>query len=160
MEKKILLFDFDGTISDSLRTVIRILNNLSTKYGYKKIRKGDITKLRNMKSKDALKDLGISIIKLPFIVKESKIELNKQIAYLKPIRGIKESLRKIKIRGHKLGILTSNSKENVIEFLKKNNLDVFDFIYSDSTIFGKQKLIKKFVNYSGLKPRASQINAN
>ena len=47
--------------------------------------------------------------------------------------------------------MTSNSKENVKVFLKKNNLDLFGKNYLESNVFGKHRLIKKFIKINNLK---------
>ena len=54
--------------------------------------------------------------------------------------------------GYKLGILTSNSEENVSKFLKKNNLDLFDFIHSESSILGKSKAMHDLLKKHGIRP--------
>lgn len=48
-----------------------------------------------------------------------------------------------------LGIVTSNSVENVKSWLKLNKMDhFFQFVYSASNLFGKDKVIKKILkNY-------------
>jgi phosphoglycolate phosphatase len=51
-------------------------------------------------------------------------------------------LLELKKAGFRLGILTSNSKENVQSFLMNNQLDIFDSIYSGASVFGKSKVIK------------------
>ena len=44
----------------------------------------------------------------------------------------------------KLGIVSSNSREYIIQFLKRNKIDhLFDFIYSDSSILGKYNVLKR-----------------
>ena len=67
--------------------------------------------------------------------------------------GIKEALIELKHQGNKLVIITSNSKENVIVFLEKQEMqEVFDFIYSGTT-FGKSKVINKFLNQNNINPQ-------
>ena len=75
-----------------------------------------------------------------------KNELAKEIEYLQPISGIKQSLSDLKERNYQLGIITSNEKSIVLKFLEKNNLhSFFSFIYSGIAIFGKDKSIKKAI---------------
>ena len=58
----------------------------------------------------------------------------------------------IKNLGHKIGIFTSNSTENVTEFLKKHNLDFFDFISSSKSVWGKNFGLNKLINKEGFLP--------
>jgi phosphoglycolate phosphatase-like HAD superfamily hydrolase len=142
---KILLFDFDGTIVDSIMSVFEVTNQLSEKYGFKKIEAKDIERLRGNSAKDILKELNISLFKIPFIGKDIKDNLRKKVVQLQPIKGLKEVLRELKEKGYILGILTSNGKENVEAFLKKQELEIFTYIYSDSSIFGKDKVLNSFL---------------
>jgi len=142
MAKKVIIFDFDGTIADTLDSIANIANCLSDEFGWEKLKQEDMDRLRNKEPKEVLKDLGIPMIKLPSVGKKIKAELNRKIEYVQPVSGIEEALLELKKTGYKLGILTSNSKDNVSKFLKKNNLDLFDFTHSESSIFGKSKLIK------------------
>ena len=142
MAKNAIIFDFDGTIADTLPPLINILNKLSGKYGYKAIKESDVNTLRGKTSKEMLKSVGISMLKLPFVVKSVKSELRREIEFLKPAIGIKKALFQLKKQGYKLGIVTSNSEENVKKFLEANNLPRFDFVYSGSSFFGKAGMIK------------------
>lgn len=137
-----IIFDFDGTIADTMPKVKRILFRYAPSFGYKKINDRDIELLRNMKAQDALKTIGIPIYKLLFFVNKVKKELNKDIESTKPAPGIKSLLSKLKNKGIRLGILSSNLHDSINKFLKKNDLDLFDFIYTGTSIFGKHRLLK------------------
>jgi HAD superfamily hydrolase (TIGR01549 family) len=89
---------------------------------------------------------GISIFKIPFLLKKIKENLHTEIKYLNPIPGIREALIQLKQEGNQLGILTSNSEENVRLFLKNQDMEeLFSFVYSETTLFSKHKLIRKFM---------------
>ncbi|MGH8001053.1 MAG: HAD-IA family hydrolase, partial [Brasilonema sp.] len=101
-----------------------------------------------------IKYSGISILKIPFLVKKVKSELKNKIKELKPISGIKDALVVLNNEGYRLGIITSNSLENVTDFLKVNDLDnLFDFIYSGVTIFGKTTIINNVLKQKQIKPQ-------
>jgi phosphoglycolate phosphatase len=88
----------------------------------------------------------IPAYKIPFLLRRVKKELNQHIANLKPFIGIKEALMNLKQQGFNLGIVTSNMEDNVLDFLKNNELEsYFDFVYSANTLFGKNKTINKLI---------------
>lgn len=67
--------------------------------------------------------------------------------------GLPEALSSLKGRGVKLGILTSNSKENVELFLESHGLSGhFDFVHGGSSIFGKGPVLKKLLRKLKLDP--------
>jgi phosphoglycolate phosphatase-like HAD superfamily hydrolase len=152
MSEKVIIFDFDGTIADTLDAIVNISNRLAADFGYKQTSIAEIAQLQNLNSRQIIKQSGISIFKVPFLIRKVKGELNKEIQRLKPIPGIKEALIDLKSQGNELLIITSNSKENVMLFLEKNNMhDLFNFIYSGATLFGKSKVINKILLQENLK---------
>jgi len=67
---KTVIFDFDGTITDTLDSVVKIVNDYADNFGYKKVTKEDIPYLQGKKPREILSYLGISIFKLPSWIKK------------------------------------------------------------------------------------------
>jgi len=149
----VIIFDFDGTIADSFETVLNISNRLAHEYGYPPTLQKDIKRLKNLSSREILNQSKVPIWRLPFLLRRLRVELNREIQYLKPIPGIQEALYCLNQHGHRLGIVTSNSKENVIAFLKAHDLeDLFDFVDSGLTLFGKGRVIRRLIRRKHLDP--------
>lgn len=142
--KKIILFDFDGTLADTLRHMLLISNRLSGIYGYKKVKEEEIEYLRQKKTREALQELNIPILQLPRIVSSIKRELRQNMHLVRPFTQIREVLYQLKSR-FCLGIVTSNSAQNVHLFLEKHQMPWFDIIYSGSNLFGKSRILRKIV---------------
>lgn len=152
MTVKVIIFDFDGTIADTLNVIVSITNRLAIEFGYKQTSPQELAQLKNLTSRQIIKQSGISIFKLPFLIRKVKEELNKAIEKIRPIPGIKEALIKLNNHDNRLVIITSNSKENVMAFLEKNDLqDLFEFIFSGTT-FGKSKVINKLLRQENINP--------
>jgi phosphoglycolate phosphatase len=140
----VIIFDFDGTIADTLDAVVKIVNEHSEYFGYRKVTKQDIPYLQGKKPKEILSYLGMSIIKLPFWIQKIHSEINKEILNLTPTVNILPVITRLK-EIHTIGVLTSNTHENVKKFLVKNNLDLFNFIYTGKSVFGKSHVINKII---------------
>ncbi|KAB8317381.1 HAD-IA family hydrolase [Tolypothrix campylonemoides VB511288] len=152
MTQKVIIFDFDGTIADTVDALVSIANRLAQEFGYIPITQEELALLRNLSSREIIKYSGISILKIPFLVKKVKSELKNKIKELKPISGIKETLVVLNNNGYRLGIITSNSQDNVTDFLRVNDLDnLFDFVYSGVTIFGKTTIINNVLKQKQIK---------
>ncbi len=149
---KVIIFDFDGTIADTVDALVSVANRLAADFGYIQITSEELSILRNLTSREIIKYSGISIFKIPFLVKKVKSELKNKIPELKPIPGMQEALVELRNQGHRLGIITSNSQDNVAEFLRINNLDnLFEFVYSGVTIFGKTTIINNVLRQKQIK---------
>lgn len=148
----LLIFDFDGTICPSYGLFIEQVNILAAEHHFKKIEQHEIESIREMRPLDIMKKLGVSKFKLPFLLVKARRNIQKQLLDLKPVPGIADLLIKLKTSGYSLGILTSNSAENVSLYLEKHQIDFFDFIYAGNNIFGKEGHLKKILRKSGLQP--------
>lgn len=60
-------------------------------------------------------------------------------------------LQQLNRQGIVQGVITSNSDTNVQGFLMRYNLNIFDFIHTGSSLFGKDKLLKKIIQKYKLK---------
>jgi phosphoglycolate phosphatase len=141
--KKTIIFDFDGTIADTFVVIKTILLDLSKEFGYRVPTDEEIIKLKTMHPLEAMKMVGFSPIKLPFLLNRLNSEIHKQIKHVKPIKGIAQTLSELKIEGYPMGIVSSASTENIQYFLKNNNLEIFDFIQTGSNIFGKARILSQ-----------------
>ena len=151
MTAKVVLFDFDGTIADTYNAIAKITNQLSSEFGYKALTPEEQLLLKNLSSREIVKLSEISIFKIPFLVRRVRSELSKEIGELSPIQNISGVLFELKNRGYTLGIVTSNNKENVEIFLRKNKLSsLFRYIYSSTSIFGKHRIINQAIRSNKL----------
>jgi len=150
--KKHLIFDFDGTIVDSLDLLVKIYNQICHNYSCLPVDIKDKEELRKLKSQEVLKRYKINFFKIPFLLLKVRANFKSRISEVKIFDGISNVLRELKSNDFDLYILTSNSKENVTFFLKSNNLlDVFTSVYSSSNVFGKDKSIKRFLKSENIK---------
>ncbi len=146
MQKSVVIFDFDGTISDTLESIINIMNELADKFGFQKIKEEEVEYLRGKRPQEILKHLGISLFKLPFVIRRARKKIKSHIAILSTSVDILPILKILRENGCQIGILTTNTTENVRAFLDANNLmNQFDFIYAARNIFGKDRTLSKII---------------
>jgi len=153
---KFIIFDFDGTIADTLlfsfQKFLEIskllqIDNLSDKQIIKEIRSKSYQELLKGSFKRAW-------LKLPYVVsmiKNMQVELEKEMESIKFFPGIKKFLFDLKKEGYKLAIISSNRKENIDKFIKFNKLNVFDFVHGKTDLFGKSNYLEKFLGDFSLK---------
>jgi len=147
---KYVLFDFDGTLVDSKKIVFDVVNQLAEKHKFKKVEEKDIDYLRKLPVLDRCKYLGIPIYKLPFWAKEFYNLYKKSAKTLNLFDGIKELLDELNSQGYGLAIISSNTEDIIREVLIGNDIDYVNKIYCSKDIFGKAKIIKKFLTDSNL----------
>lgn len=141
-----LIFDFDGTLVDSFDAAIKVLNSLAQDFNFKQLGAVQKQDVKAIEAKALLKILGIPMYKVPFIVRQAKRLMQREMVYLKPFPGIPEVLQSLHTSGFCLGIVTSNSEENVRAWLKQHDiLTYFHFIHSAPQYFGKERVLLKSI---------------
>lgn len=148
------IFDFDGTIADTHHYIVEISNRLAKEFHYARIRPEEVAQLKDKTVKEVINHLDVPFMKIPAIVARAKKEFHKDIANLEPFQGLREILLRLKEAGVQIGILSSNASENIQQFLEHHNLDIFDFIHSASTIWGKHIGLDKVLKQNGIEKDA------
>ncbi len=140
-----IIFDFDGTLADSMDLNIKIYNDLAKKYHFNQLNQSELPELKNLNIKQALQKTGIPMHKFLFVLKEGKEIFQQQIDQIKLFPDIKKTLEKLHQNNIQLGILTSNKQSTVEEFLQNNNMTMFDFVNAEKNLFGKHHSLAKII---------------
>ena len=148
---KTLIFDFDGTIADSMSVGLEIANSLADEFKYKKVERSQLPLYKNMSSREIIKEIGISYFRLPFLIRRLRKAMKERVKELLLFDGIAEELKILQEKGFIMGIVTSNSQENVAQFLTDNGCEqYFRFINSDVRLFHKSGAIKTLLKKQGI----------
>jgi len=153
-DKLTLIFDFDGTLAQTLPVMWKTYNQIAPSFNLPTITWEKALSLRDRGVRRLTKEYRVSPLKLLRLSQAITKAMKNKILQVKPAKGIRAVLRDIRKKNIKAGILTSNSKENVIAFLKNSDLESFDFIYSESNLLGKAPAIKKIIKKEKLAPRS------
>jgi phosphoglycolate phosphatase-like HAD superfamily hydrolase len=152
LNKKNIIFDFDGTIADTVPVMFTLIGQLATELGYeKRITQVDLDWVKEHELTEIPKHFEIPLIKLPFLLMKGRNLLNKQMFSVPPCRGILEMLQSLKKKGYILAILSSNRRDSIQEFIVKHNLEsYFDFVHSELNLFGKDKALLSLLKQNNM----------
>ncbi len=142
----LLVFDFDGTLANTLETGIEIFNELAESYGLKTVTVEEVRELRKLNTRALLDQLGISRLMAVKLGAHIRRVLHERMEEVELIAGIREAILELHEEGFRMGILSSNSADNVRTFLgKRGLLDCFSFIEAGVSLFGKPQRINNVV---------------
>jgi len=145
--KKYIVFDFDGTIADTSKDLLNIARDLK-KDKYKEINLKDI---RDHGAKYLIKKSGIPFLKLSKFIYQAKVKLKKR-NNIKLFPEILDVLKKLS-EDYKIGIISSNSEENIRIVLRRYEVEnLFEFVYSNSSLFGKHLVLKRMCKKYKINP--------
>jgi phosphoglycolate phosphatase len=144
MSFKLVVFDFDGTLVDSLLITLGIFNRLAAELRYKPIE--DAEAVRSMTTRQLLKHQGISLWRLPRLVRRFHAAASEEADKLKLYAGLPEALAGLHATGVRLGILSSNKEENIRRCLRANGAEeFFAFVVGYPKLFGKGRALRRIV---------------
>ncbi|MEO8613632.1 MAG: HAD hydrolase-like protein [Luteolibacter sp.] len=153
MNFRTLVFDFDGTIADTLGETRRIFNQIAPDYGIRQVEEHELDALRHLSLKELLDHLDIPKRRVPALISRGTGMMRGNITQLQLIEGMGEVLIEMRRHVHSFGILTSNATANVDLFLRTHGLrEQFDFISSTSKLSGKAKHLKAIRKTFSLRP--------
>jgi len=143
MKYRALVFDFDGTIADTLGETRKIFNELAPEYGIREVQEHEVPELRHLSLKEIISKLKIPKHRVPYIIARGTGMMRKNIDRLQLIDGMKETLKELRNHTENFGILTSNATANVDVFLRNHGIrDLFDFVSSTSKLTGKARHLR------------------
>jgi phosphoglycolate phosphatase len=148
---KTVICDFDGTIVDSGQVVFDLFNEFADKYNYKRIPQSESDRIRALTVKERFKEYGVPIIKVPMLTIDVVKRYKKSIPTLEVNQAMKKVLKNLKDSGIKLVVMSANSKENIEEFLKLNDMEYFDEIIQSSRMFGRNVTINNYIKNHNVK---------
>lgn len=142
-KKPLLIFDFDGTLANTLETGIEIFNEVAGEYSLNKVTLEEVRELRKLNTRALLDHLGISRLLAVRLGAHIRKLLHQRMDQVELFPGIGDAIRKLSDEQFSLGILSSNSADNVRVFLQRFGLlDCFQFIEAGVSLFGKPQRIK------------------
>jgi len=149
---KYVIFDFDGTLVDSTKAFISSWNTLADKYHFKPIQFEEIEALKKLSIKERSKQKNFPMYKMPFIIPKFYKLYRAAMHDVVLFEGIKEMLHGLNQKGYKTAIISSNSEENIVDFLDRNEVMTISKVLCSISIFGKDKLISRFLKENNLDP--------
>lgn len=149
MKNTVIIFDFDGTLADTHKHIVDIFNGLSKQYNYKKIIWEKIDNYKDKTPRQIVKMLKVPLLKIPIIISTGRKQYHQKSSELKPFHGLREALNELKKLNIIMGIVSSNTKENIGKFLNQHDLNFFDFIHSTGRILSKNITLKNLIHNQG-----------
>lgn len=139
-----IIFDFDGTIADSLPAIIDVFEELTGRVG--QYDEGHIAKYRHLSLLELTSELQVPKWKIPMLLVKGRSMLQKHLTDITPHPGIHAVLATLQARDVRMYILSSNSTQNVNDYLKHHDLaKYFNEVYGGASLLGKAPRLNKLI---------------
>ena len=150
MKYRLIIFDFDGTLANSLPWVKTIMNALADKYHVRRIEDSEIETLRGFDARTFIKHMEVPLWKIPLISSDLKSMMAKDIQQIPLFDEIAGQLKQLSEMGVTLAVVSSNTYENVRQVLGPDNAGLFQYYECGASMFGKKTKFRKILKHSGI----------
>ena len=151
---QLVVFDFDGTLADTMPWFFGMLNQLAERHRFRKIGADEAEQLRHLTSREIMRSLGISRWRVPFIARDMG-RLNAEAALsgrFSLFPGMAELLADASARGIRIAIVSSNRESTIRHILGASAGHITHFACS-AALFGKARCFRQILRRSGLSPQ-------
>lgn len=141
-DKPTIIFDFDGTIADSMWAVIGIYEQIFKV----KVSPEQVEHIRGLSAMQVIKELKVPLWRAPKLLTQGKKIMAAYMPQIKPCAGMPELILKLHAEGYTLRIMSSNSTTNVHDFLRTNGLEgCFKSVDGGVGLFVKAPALRKII---------------
>ncbi len=139
---KHVIFDFDGTIADTMPHVLEIAEEVTGRI----IDRTEVERLRNMSITAILKEYKIPLYRIPKYLLQGKKLLAKRGTKIEPVGDLQAVLHELKNSGYDLQIVSSNSAPIIVKFLRRHKIEkYFSSVHGNVGLFSKAQALKKII---------------
>lgn len=147
-----IIFDFDGTLADSMPLFMQAWNTYAGQFNYLPVSEKDLTASRNLTIQQRAKKYGFPMHKIPVILPKVYQYFKAHMNEVALFDGIKDMLDTLAHNGYRIVIISSNAKENIELFLKQEGIETVSQVLTSSRIFGKDTVIRKYMKQQNVAP--------
>ena len=152
MKYDLIIFDFDGTLADSIEWFRSALNELAERHGFRRLPRAEMDALRSEPTAVILKRLGVTAAKLPSLALGLRKLLQRDLHTIHPFEGTESTLRELSARGVTLAVASSNSRDSIASILGPEAAAVIRHYECGISLFGKASRLRTILRASGLPP--------
>ncbi|HEX8611035.1 MAG TPA: HAD hydrolase-like protein [Telluria sp.] len=148
LKYRLVMFDFDGTLADSLPFFQSVYNGLAEQHGMKRVEGDQVAQLRGMGTREIMRHIGMPAWKMPLVAKSFIGLMSENAASIALFEGVADALRALSGAGVVLAIVSSNSEHNVRRVLGPQLCSLFAHFECGMSVFGKASRIRKVIRIS------------
>lgn len=138
-----VIFDFDGTLADSAAWMIRAVNPMAKRFGFKTVTDEEIDMLRGRSTREVIRYLGISPWKLPMIAAHGKKMMAADCASIPLFPETAGMLKALHDAGLRLAVVSSNSEQTIRAVLGPDLSGLISQFACGASLFGKARKFRK-----------------
>lgn len=147
---KLVIFDFDGTLGDTMAWFLDTADAMADRFGYRKIDRSQLDTLRTMSARDLMKLQKLPALKMPMIAAHFHGLMARDAGSIRMFDGAAETLRALHGAGVKLAVVSSNTEANIRVVLGEELSGLVSLFACGATVFGKASKFRRVLKTLGV----------
>ena len=144
------IFDFDGTLADSIPWVMSIVDEIADAHGLNRVTAEDLKLLRSLNVAQAAKQFGVPVWRMPPIAVDVRRRMAAEIDRISLYDGIPALLWSLRDAGIALAVVSSNAEANVRAALDEDLAALFTVYICGVSLLGKASKLRQVVSRTGI----------
>lgn len=149
---KTIIFDFDGTLADSLVVLLQIYNELAAERGFRAVSQDDWLRLRQGSITEGLKWTGVHPVQVPGMLTAGLRLLKPRTSEITLFPDMVKLVRQLNTTDTQLFVLSTNAQDVIRDVLNKHGIGDELEVLKSSRVFGKAQAIRKLIKTHHLDP--------
>jgi phosphoglycolate phosphatase len=137
MTYKLVIFDLDGTLSDSFPWFLRVVNSFADRHGFRRIEAHEIETARGKGSREIVTFFRVPAWKLPIIARDMRRLKRDHLHDIPLFPGVDRLLQRLAAKDVATAMVSSDDGENVRRVLGPDNARLISYYACGASIFGK-----------------------
>ncbi|CAM3084935.1 HAD hydrolase-like protein [Cupriavidus taiwanensis] len=152
MTYKLIAFDFDGTLADSLECFLQAVDVASRKHGFRPLEGDLLEQARSSSAHNIMRLLGVPLWKVPAITVDVRRLMHERIAQVSLFPNVANTLNALALRGISLAVATSNGEDVVRTILGPAVCERIGHFSCGISMFGKTRKLRALISSAGVRP--------
>ena len=147
MKRDLVIFDFDGTLADSLSWLMSVIDEVADRYRFRRLDRGALGTLRGADIWDVLEHHRVPRWRAPWVARHLRERMHREIGRIRLFPGIEQVLQHLADSGARLALASSNSRGNVTSVLGPHAA-LFSHLECGASIGGKASRLRRVLKAS------------
>ena len=152
MKYKLMIFDFDGTLADTMPWVLTVVGHVAEKYKLRRPDLGQLDELRRQDARTLIRQYKVPTWKLVLISRYIHRLMAKDLDKIPLFEGVGPMLEAVAQSGVALAVVSSNTRSIVRRVLGPDNVACIRYFECGVSVFGKTAKFKKVLKRARVRP--------
>lgn len=149
---RLIAFDFDGTLADSMGCFLDAVNTAAGLHGFARVDPALAEELRQLEVRQIMRRLGIPLWKGPRVAMELRRLMQQRVAEVRLFPDMAETIAQLAGHGVELAIATSNTRATVEAVLGPTLCGQIRSYRCGISVFGKRRALRALARAHGVAP--------